>query len=164
MTLLIVFLVLVAVVVALAYVVKPSTSSTLNGITGRPILSEPELAFYHQLCRALPHFRIFPQVAVNAIMAVEKHLPKAKKASLRNRYSQWHVDFVVCELENLEIVSIVEFDGKQHKAADDAWRDKVLAQGGYSVHRFRAKTNYTDEDIASRFGKPASPILEGEQF
>jgi hypothetical protein len=144
-------LLIIFILAVCVYFTKPAPTDTLDGICARPILSPPELAFYKQLCRSLPNLLVFPQVAANAILEVDKNLPKPKKTALRNRYSQWHIDFTICELESLKIVALVEFDGKRHNADNDAWRDKVLAQGGYTVHRFRAKNNYSDAEIAACF-------------
>ena len=144
-------LLIIFILAVCVYFAKPATTDTLDGICARPILSTPELAFYKQLCRSLPNLSVFPQVAVNAILEVNNNLPKSKKTSLRNRYNQWHVDFVVCEPESLNIIAIVEFDGKRHNAIKDENRDKILAQGGYVVHRFRAKNNYSDAEISACF-------------
>ncbi len=158
------FFALFAVLLLVMYFAKPAPRSA-HGIHGRPILSVPELAFYKQLCRSLPEYSIFPQVAVNAILEVDKKLPRGKRASLRNRYSQWHVDFVVCEPDSLKIIGIIEFDGKQHNAAADAWRDKLLAEGGYVVHRFRAKDKLSDAEITARLSQPLPPApSEQQQF
>lgn len=149
MVLFIGFLVLLLILLLVAHFVK-GKPTTLDGISGRPILSPAELAFYHQLCTALPQCHVFPQVAVNAMLEVDKRLPRPRQTSLRNKYSQWHVDFVVCEKDTLEVIGIVEFDGKRHSVRKDAMRDTLLAQGGYCVHRFKAKS-YTSQEIAARF-------------
>lgn len=119
MALFIRLLVLLLVLAALARLIKPAPAA-LDSIHGRPILSPPELAFYHQLCRAPLGYLVFSQVAANAMLELEKGLPKAKWSTLRNRYSQRHVDFTVCHLQTLEIVGIVEVNGRQHRTTDDA--------------------------------------------
>lgn len=163
MALFTVFLALLLVLVLVAHLAKGSPA-TLFGISGRPILSPPELAFYHQLCAALPQWHVFPQVAANAILEVDKRLAKSKQTALRNKYSQWHVDFVLCERDTLEIVGIIEFDGLRHNARKDAMRDKLLAQGGYTVHRFHAKKSYTLQEIAERFPIASKAAPDPGQF
>lgn len=137
---------------------KKIFSNSSDGIIGRPILSAPECAFYKQLCRSLPQYLVFPQVAANAILEVDNTLSRSTKMSRRNQYGQWHIDFTVCEPESLDIVGLVEFDGKQHNAKDDAWRDEVMERGGYKVHRFRANKQYSDSEIAAAFSHTPSTV------
>lgn len=147
-----IFLIILAIAVAiLAVMTKLRGQSAASGnIHSKPILTDNEREFFHRLQRALPDFHIFPQVAANAILQVKQSDSKKHYHSMRNRFAQKHMDFVVCELESLAIKAIIELDDRTHTPANDKKRDALFEAAGYRVIRFHSKRKPSEAEIVAR--------------
>jgi len=98
------------------------------------IMTENEREFYERLLAACPDCQIWPQVPILALVR-----PDAKEGSRAfwmafKRISNTRVDWAI--VRDLEVLAIVELDGRSHDARKDAQRDKILKSCGYRVVRF----------------------------
>lgn len=152
-------LVLLALKLSIVQVPAPS------GVVSRPILTDNEREFFYRLCNALPPYHVFPQVSANALLKVNDGTPKQKYVT-RNRFSQKHVDYVVCERETLRVIALIELDDRTHRAEKDNARDAMFKMAGYVTHRFQSRRKPTEAEIAMLFS-PLSSVavpLSEEQF
>lgn len=156
------FVIILAIIVIILALLKPAISGL--EIEGKPILTDNEKEFFHRLQRSLPDYHVFPQVAVNAILQVSKNVKKARRFGIRNRFSQLHVDYLICEKNTLAVMAVIELDDRTHKAAKDAARDRMLETGGYRVIRFASKRKPAEAEIAALFTPSANRISPKEQF
>ena len=85
---------------------------------------------YTRLVQALPHLIVMPQVAFSAFLT-------AKTMATRNTFDRKVADFVVCD-PSFTVQAVIELDDSSHrgKEAQDASRDKMLADAGYRVLRY----------------------------
>jgi len=102
------------------------------------------------LAEALPECYVFPQVSFNALITHaswirHQHLQRA----VRQKFNTKYVDFVLCRKADLEVVAVVEFDGTHHSNHDDEQRDRLLADAGYRVERFKGRV--TSDMVKARF-------------
>lgn len=130
---------------------QPKPTYSFDGLRRKSILSDYEQEFYVCLVEALPQHRIFVQVSLDALLTAARELPENQRTGLRNKFSQKHPDFVVCQKDTLEVVAIVELDDKTHNAENDRERDAMLEAVNYRVERFSHKDKPWREVIAKRF-------------
>jgi len=105
----------------------------------KPLLTNNELQFYLVLRDALPEFAIFPQVAMNAFLRPPAGISPKEYAQTRGTFAQKHIDFLICEPQSLEIMSIVELDDRSHSAEKDIARDRITGAAGFKTLRFHSK-------------------------
>lgn len=105
----------------------------------KPLLTKNELEFYHRLRQAVPELQIFPQVAMNAFLRPLTEGNSDSYASIRARFAQKHVDFLLCEPQSLEIYVIVELDDRTHSISRDEERDAMTGEAGYRTLRISSR-------------------------
>ena len=118
-------------------------------IVRKPLLTGAETKCLGLLERALPECRIFVQVAMGALLKPRSGLRGGDALSVRGRFAQKIVDFVVVHKMSGDVLAIVELDDASHDAAKDARRDAMLEAGGYRVVRFTARPWPTAASIAA---------------
>lgn len=68
-----------------------------------------------------------------------------------NRIQSKHVDFVVCNTNDLAVQSVVELDDQSHDRAKrqgrDEFLDKALQAAGVPIHHFSAKRSYAVAEV-----------------
>lgn len=108
-----------------------------------------ELEFLRRLEEAVPDLRVHCQVAMGAVLkpAQQRSLDRARYASIRGRYSQKIIDYVLQRRDNGEILFIVELDDASHDAARDAARDAMLQEAGYLTVRWHSRNKPSVADI-----------------
>ena len=106
-------------------------------VVRRELLTSAERRFLHVLQDALPRRIILAQVSMAALLKPRSGLDRASWWRVYGRFSQKIVDFCVVDAKG-QVLAVVELDDPSHRdrAADDAARDRLLARGGYTVHRF----------------------------
>ncbi len=99
----------------------------------KKLLTEAEKKFYKMLKEAFPEQIIFAQVAMGAIIDVD--YSKTKDKSLRNKFNQKIIDFVIMN-HLFEVVALVELDDSTHNKEQDEKRDLITSSAGYKTYRF----------------------------
>jgi len=118
---------------------RKKNGPSLADLRPKPILTANEFEFFGRLCRALPDHHVFPQVSLDALIAVSSKASYAARVALRNSYSQKRPDFVICRSETLAVAAIIELDDRTHNTDNDRKRDEIIEAAGYRVVRFWSK-------------------------
>lgn len=118
----------------------------------KKLLTGNELEFYIRLRRALPGSIIMAQVSMGALLEVSARIKDQRtRLSLRSKFSQKIIDFVVCD-SKMNVLVLIELDDKTHRSDLDAARDKITADAGYKTLRFQSKSKPTEEEIKAACG------------
>jgi hypothetical protein len=150
----------VALVVALlrAAIDKPLRKQD-HGFMPVALLNGTERAFFRELESAVPELRVFPQVAMGALLQ-----PRQRGYAAWNQIAGQRVDFVVALRDDpCAVVAVIELDGRSHdrgpRRAADAARDTRLAAGGYEVIRWRCERGKGRPDAAAMRERLMDPAL-----
>ena len=100
----------------------------------RPLMTQRERQAFQELERILPACRIFPQVSMGALIDANAR-GRRERQSIRNRYQQKVVDFVVEDRRTGDILALIEVDDSFHNAHRDSNRDAITAGAGYRTIR-----------------------------
>jgi hypothetical protein len=122
-----------------------------------PIMTANEIEFFGRLCRALPDYHVFPQVAMAALI-------RPSNTSKNNRGAFWkisqkHVDFTIFN-KDMKLVCIIELDDRMHLAAKDKERDAITESAGIRTLRWQSKTKPSEEVIRSAISAIAAGMLK----
>ncbi|HTS17647.1 MAG TPA: DUF2726 domain-containing protein [Verrucomicrobiae bacterium] len=140
-------------VIALSVLAKvlPSRRPALPYKKRDYLLTAAERSFYEVLCsitRGQVH--AFPKVRLLDLL----YLPKGTENSqgYKNRVMSKHVDFVLCDLENIRPLLVVELDDSSHEREDrkerDAFVDEALAAAGLPILHVKARQSYDPKELA----------------
>lgn len=121
----------------------------------KPLMTANEREFIRRLERALPNHRIHSQVSMGALIKPSFPEGSTKRSrsihkSMRNRYSQKIVDFVVEDRTTGVVLALVELDDRSHDADRDGRRDAITRSAGYRTVRWQSRQRPTDAEIRSR--------------
>lgn len=106
---------------------KPAdATSTYPYVATGSLFTANELGFLRVLESAAPKSRIFGKVRLADVIGVHKGLPKSEGQRAFNRITSKHLDFVLCDLEDLRVRCVIELDDKSHQRADRRARDAFL--------------------------------------
>lgn len=155
LVILIVIVVLLLVVVADKKGLFPATAGQgdeLRYIARPDFFSAAERSFYGVLDQAVGEdYRIFGKVRLGDLVQPAKGMTKSQSTTARNRLNQKHVDFLLCRLDTLAVVAVIELDDASHARNDrserDDFVDKVLAGAKIPVRHFPARKAYSLTDI-----------------
>ena len=136
--------------VAAAAVLGRGRKPQVAGLKPKPLFTDNEQSFFHHLEHALPSHRVFPQVAFAAFLTEDPALARQTRQALRNKFNRKFADFVVCDRNMLQIVTLIELDDRTHVASVDRQRDDLTQAAGYKTIRFQSKQKPTAAEIASR--------------
>jgi very-short-patch-repair endonuclease len=117
----------------------------------KQLMTANEAEFFRRLERALPAYRVFPQVSFAAFLTHERTLSRRRLWSTRARFDRKIADFVICDGRTLEIVALIELDDATHIARSDRDRDALTKTAGYQTFRFQSKKKPTIAEIAALF-------------
>jgi len=154
--LIILLLLLVVVAFALALFKK----KTAKGPVGFPyqskdvLCSPAERSFMGALDKILEKsYRVFAKVRLADIVDIQKGLSASARQSAFNRISGKHIDFLVCNANDLSIIGAIELDDKTHRAKGrqerDQFLDKTLEAAGVPLLRIKAQSAYSIKEISS---------------
>jgi len=115
-------------------------------VVKRAFLTENEKEFLQRLEAAFPEHRIMAQVSMGALMAPDVPGGTAQYLSIRGRFAQKVVDYVVLD-DALEVVALVELDDRTHRLEKDAVRDAMTAAAGYVTLRYLSREKPASQDI-----------------
>ena len=112
--------------------VKPKTSfsNDKREYYSKPVITRFETKMFQRLKQALPNHHILAQVAFSSLITSD-YMPS------RNKFNRKVTDFVVLN-HHLDVICIIELDDPTHqgKEDDDAKRDAMLSEAGYTVLRY----------------------------
>jgi very-short-patch-repair endonuclease len=98
-------------------------------------------------------YRIFAKVRLADIIDVQRGLSASARQSAFNRIAGKHIDFIVCNANDLSIVGAIELDDKSHlkkgRRERDQLLDKALEAAGVPMLRVKAKSTYSIKEVSS---------------
>jgi len=154
--LIILLLILVGVTVALALFKKKAGKGPLDfPYQSKDVLCSPaERSFFGALDKILgKSYRVFAKVRLADIVDVKSGLSASARQSAFNRISGKHIDFIVCNANDLSIIGAIELDDKTHRAKGrqerDQFLDKTLEAAGVPLLRIKAQSAYSIKEISS---------------
>jgi len=120
------------------------------------LFTPAERAFLGVLDQAIGNdFRIMGKVRLADVLKVQSGLSRGENQAAWNRIKSKHVDFVVCDPDDLSIQCVVELDDKSHQRPDrkqrDAFVDNALNAAGIPVFHVAAKQAYSIAEIRGTF-------------
>jgi hypothetical protein len=101
----------------------------------RDIMTAAERRAYKSLADLLPNCRIYPQVAMAAIIGPNPSHDFTERQRTRGTFSQKYIDFVIENPRDGKVLALIELDDHTHDAAKDAARDAMTAEAGYITIR-----------------------------
>ncbi|MDO4906047.1 MAG: DUF2726 domain-containing protein [Lautropia sp.] len=123
-------------------------------VKARPLLTDNETEFCHRLEDALPEFRILVQVSMGALIEPdlddEEHVPPGRFLSIRGRFAQKVVDFVIVD-DEYQVIALIELDDSTHDPDKDAKRDAITDMAGYLTLRYDSRQKPEPEEIRDDF-------------
>ncbi len=151
-------------------VFKSVLSGRIKGQVALPYQREPALftaaerSFLGVLEQAVQgQFRVFGKVRLADIIKVMPGLSPGARQQAFNRTQSKHVDFVLCDPNDLSVQFVVELDDSSHQTprrqARDEFLDDALKAAGVPVRHFPVKHTYSVQDIrgAVSGGTPNPP-------
>lgn len=99
-----------------------------------------EVEFLYRLERALPQYRVFPQVSMGALIGADTY-------QQRMQFAMKIVDFVICRLD-MSVVCIIELDDATHNPLKDLQRDALTRKAGYTTIRWQSRHKPAPAEIA----------------
>ena len=96
----------------------------------KPVITRFETKMFQRLKQALPNHHVLAQVAFSSLITSD-YMPT------RNKFNRKVTDFVILN-EHLDVICIIELDDPTHqgKEDEDAKRDAMLSEAGYTVLRY----------------------------
>lgn len=143
---------------AIAFVVKVVLPGLAKGAVALPYQREPALftpaerSFLAVLEQAIGNqFRVMGKVRVADVIKVKSGLDASARQQAFNRIQSKHLDFVVCDPNDLLVQFVVELDDASHQQSRrqnrDEFLDKALTAAGVPVFHFPVKRAYSVQDI-----------------
>lgn len=166
-------IIILCIIVALAYLVKPSTPTKQPTRTPvkRKIFQKRDYFFRSAKERSLyikllsivdkNQYAVFPQVRLADLVRTPFKGPEYDQAYIKTL--PYHVDFVICRKPEYKICLAIELDGPHHSTAKqmerDIFKSHVLEEAGIPLIRFRVEENLTAETIQNRI----HPYVSGKE-
>lgn len=139
-----VLLVAIAIIVVVGMRLLVGSEIRRIALQRKPLMTKREFEFFRRLKSALPDHDIHCQVSMGALLRPCRGLSKAQFWKSRNAISQKIIDFTISDRTTSEVVALIELDDRSHNYPKDAFRDAMLAEGGYRVIRFPAGALLTE--------------------
>lgn len=99
-------------------------------------------------------YRVLLKVRLADLLEIQKGASKSLRQSAFNRISRKHVDFAVCDKNDLSILGVIELDDQRHKSAKrqkrDSFLDSALGSAGIPIVHIRAQNAYSVVDIQNQ--------------
>jgi len=131
-----------------------SAQEEFNYQTVKELITPAETAFLSTLDEAVQsRARVFCMVRVADILKPSKSLDKSQRQTHLNKTTQKHFDFVLCDLQTLQPLCVIELNDKSHKRKDRRERDAFLAvackSANLPLYFITASNRYEVAEIAS---------------
>jgi hypothetical protein len=156
--------IILCIIIALAYFVKPSTHTKqpTKAPVKRKIFQKRDYFFRSAKERSLyikllsivdkTQYAVFSQVRLADLVRTPFKGSGYDKVYLKTL--PYHVDFVICRKPEYKIYLAIELDGPHHSTAKqierDIFKSRVLEEAGIPLIRFRVEENLTTETIQNR--------------
>ncbi|UCD81689.1 MAG: DUF2726 domain-containing protein [Desulfobacterales bacterium] len=92
-------------------------------------------------------YRVLLKVSLADLLEIPKGVSNSLRQSAFNRISRKHVDFVVCDKNDLSILGVIELDDHSHKSSRrrkrDSFLDGALNAAGIPILRIQAQSAYS---------------------
>lgn len=116
------------------------------------LFTPAERSFYGVLKQAVGgEWEIFGKVRLADVIAPRKGMSRSNWQKAFNRISAKHIDFVVCNKEDLSILCAIELDDKSHGNKSRRERDEFIESAcdaaGLRLVRFPARKAYVIEEV-----------------
>ena len=158
---------LIFVIIIVGVIIKVVLPILTKGKGDYPYQKEPALftpaerSFLGVLEQALgSQFRIMGKVRLLDIIRVKPGLSGSVRQQAINRIQSKHIDFVVCNPDDLSVQFVIELDDSSHQQSQRQSRDeflnKALEAAGVQVFRFAVKRSYSVQDIRNAIFEPAT--------
>jgi len=146
--------VVVVVIVILKELLRPTRKRTSLEDYQKviPFLSAAERSFYGVLREAMDgQLVIMTKVRLADIVDVRRGMSRRQWQSAFNRIQSKHIDFVLCDPQQLDIKAVIELDDRSHKKperqARDQFVDQVMNFTGIPIVHFPVKSSYSVAEI-----------------
>ncbi len=170
-----VLLVSIAIIVVVGMRLLVGSEIRRIAVQRKPLMTKREFEFFQRLKSALPDHDIHCQVSMGALLRPSRGLSKAQFWKTRNAISQKIINFAVGDRSTGEVLALIELNDRSHNYAKDAFRDAMLAEGGYRVIRFPAVAFLTEPFIRDQLHfliqsgqdgghTPVEPIIARPRF
>src|SRR5271154_4177996 len=112
------------------------------------LLTPAERSFFGVLQQSLASdYQIFAKVRLADIVRPVRNPSRSGWQSAFNRTSGKHVDFLLCDLERLNVVGVIELDDRTHERFERGLRDSLvdsaLADAGIPILRISTRQSYS---------------------
>jgi hypothetical protein len=126
----------------------------------RYFFSKAERSFFGVLHQAAGNqYAIFAKVRLSDLLYVKKGTES--RQGHFNRIQSKHVDFVLCDPEQVRPALVIELDdashGRSKRQKRDAFVDRSLTAGGLPILRVPAKRNYDSNGLAQSIRNAIRP-------
>lgn len=95
--------------------------------------------------------RVFAQVRLADLVLITKRRGEKGYQAAFNKVASKHVDFVLCDSEDLAIAGVVELDDRSHDEphvrSRDATKDAILKSAGIPILRVNVQTRYDPAEL-----------------
>lgn len=120
------------------------------------LLTEAERKFYFALTEILGNgYMIFSKVRMADLL----YLPKMSNSDFyhyQNKIQSKHVDFLICDKENIKPLLAIELDDSSHSKFNRILRDelvdKIFESAKLSIIHIRTASSYSSEDLLQKIG------------
>lgn len=113
---------------------KPGGRAKLP-VETKPLMSANERQIIALLEEAVPQARVHAKVGMGAIVKTRTGLSQRERMSVRGRFSQKIVDFVLEDRASGRILALVEHNSRRSESSDRAKRDAITDAAGYTTIR-----------------------------
>lgn len=119
-------------------------------------LTKPEQSVFHRLRSAFPDKIILSQVSMSALV-------KNDDVTEWYRVNRMYVDYVICRMQDFEVLCVVELDDSSHFRRDvkrrDDIKDRALTEAGINIVRIQSHDGLpTIAELHERLKHLVSPI------
>lgn len=100
-------------------------------VVAKPLMTASERQILALLEGAVPHARVHAKVCMSAIVKTAQGLSQRERMSVRGRFSQKMIDFVLEDRATGRIIALVEHGKRQTSSEERAKRDAITRAAGY---------------------------------
>lgn len=154
-----IIIILVIIIFILVYLNTKNINNKSNNIDDNKIdkdmpyvkkylLTKNEWSFYKKIKPICDknNLHIISKVRLADIVEVKKGLNNKEWHKYFNKIKNKHIDFILCNPENLAIIAIVELDDKSHERKDriesDNFKNKLFENVGYKLIRITQANDF----------------------
>ncbi|MCF8051374.1 MAG: DUF2726 domain-containing protein [Desulfobacterales bacterium] len=150
---------------AVSEIFKKQTVTDLQYQSRNRLFSPAEFAFSKILEQAVGEsYAICPKVRLADVIEVKSNNFRSSWSNPFRRISQKHLDFVICDHENMGIIGAVELDDRSHLRADrkerDQFVDQALQSAGIPILHQPARGKYSIQKLRSDLAETLGILFE----